>query len=381
MACGSEGEADQGWDPRSRLDPARLRYVSDAEPGIRRTGAKRFRYVDDTSGSVVRHGPTLARIDALAVPPAWTDVWICADQVGHLQATGRDARERKQYRYHPAFRALREHEKFADLIPFGEALPDLRRRVEENLKAGRLDAEVVSSLAVALLDRTAMRVGNEAYARENRTYGLTTLRDRHAVIEGGAVSFRFTGKGGKRQELSVEDPALARLVRRCRDLPGQQLLQWVDDAGARHPLRSEDVNVLLRDITGLPVTAKAFRTWHASVRAATLLASADAPASARQATSVVCEVVDEVAAELGNTRAVCRASYVHPAVVASFEEGLLGDWWRDGPTRAAGRCTAEERRLLALLRKARRRGLGVRPASTSVRRAAKAASTADADAA
>ena len=359
------------------IDPGRLRYVSDTDPGIRRTGTTRFRYVDDATGSTVRHRPTLARIEALAVPPAWTSVWICADDVGHLQATGRDARTRKQYRYHPAFRALREHEKFADLIPFGEALPDLRRRVETNLKAGRLDADVVSSLAVALLDRTVMRVGNEAYAKENRTYGLTTLRDRHAVIEGGAVSFRFAGKGGRRHELTVEDPSLARLVRRCRDLPGQQLLQWVDDDGARHPLRSEDVNELLREVTGLPITAKAFRTWHASVRAAALLAEAGPPGSARQATSTVCEVVDEVAADLGNTRAVCRASYVHPSVVASFEEGVLEDWWRDGPTRSAGRCTVDERRLLVLLRKARRRGLGVTRAKKSVRRAAKAAAAAD----
>ena len=358
------------------IDPARLRYVTDAEPGIRRTGTKRFRYVDDTTGAPVTNKPTLARIDALAVPPAWTDVWICADDAGHLQATGRDARARKQYRYHPAFRALREHEKFADLIPFGEALPELRRHVEANLKTGRLDAEAVSSLAVALLDRTVMRVGNEAYARDNRTYGLTTLRDRHAVIEGGAVSFRFAGKGGRRHELTVEDPRLARLVRRCRDIPGQQLLQWVDDDGTRHPLRSEDVNQLLRDVTGLPVSAKAFRTWHASVRAAALLAVADPPTSARQANSVVCEVVDEVASELGNTRAVCRASYVHPSVVASYEEGVLAEWWHDGPTRAAGRCTAEERRLLVLLRKARRRGLGVTRAKRSVRRAAKTATDA-----
>jgi DNA topoisomerase I len=376
LAVGAEGELDRAMASPLDIDPAQLRYVSDAEAGIRRTGTKRFRYTDET-GAQVRHRPTLDRIQALAVPPAWTSVWICADEVGHLQATGRDARARKQYRYHPAFRAVREHEKFADLIPFGEALPDLRRQIEGNLKAGRLDAEVVSSLAVALLDRTVMRVGNEAYARENRTYGLTTLRDRHAVIEGGAVSFRFAGKGGRRHELTVEDPQLARLVRRCRDLPGQQLLQWVDDEGARRPLRSEDVNDLLRTVTGLPITAKAFRTWHASVRAAALLAEAGEPASARQATSVVCEVVDEVAAELGNTRAVCRASYVHPAVVASFEDGVLGDWWRDGPTRSAGRCTVEERRLLVLLRKARRRGLGVARAKKSVRRAAKAAAAAD----
>src|SRR5262245_48526282 len=354
------------------IDPERLRHVSDAEAGIRRRGTKRFRYVDDETGAAVRHRPTLDRIEALAVPPAWTSVWICGDDVGHLQATGRDSRARKQYRYLPAFRALREHEKFADLIPFGEALPDLRRQVEANLNAGRLDAEVVSSLAVALLDRTLMRVGNEAYAKENRTYGLTTLRDRHAVIEGGTVSFRFAGKGGRRHELRVEDPQLARLVRRCRDLPGQQLLQWVDDDDARRPLRSEDVNEVLRTVTGLPITAKTFRTWHASVHAAALLADAGEPSSAREANSVVVEVVDEVASELGNTRAVCRASYVHPAVVASFEEGVLGDWWRDGPTRSAGRCTVEERRLLVLLRKARRRGLGVTRAKKSVRKAAKA---------
>jgi DNA topoisomerase-1 len=352
------------------IDPSRLRYVSDAEPGIRREGAKRFRYLDQSTGEPVRHRPTLARIDALAVPPAWTEVWICADERGHVQATGRDARARKQYRYHPAFRAMREHEKFADLVPFGEALPDLRRRVEANLRSGRLDADAVSSLAVALLDRTLMRVGNEAYARDNRTYGLTTLRDRHVEIDGGAVSFRYVGKGGRRHELTLEDRSLARLVRRCRELPGQQLLQWVDEDGTRRPLRSEDVNETLRALTGLEISAKVFRAWHASVRAAALLAEAEPPTSVRAASAAVADVVDEVAAELGNTRAVCRASYVHPAVVASFEVGALGDWWRDGPTRSAGRCTAEERRLLVLLRKARRRGLGATRARRPLRQAA-----------
>lgn len=344
-----------------------LVQVSDAEPGIRRRGGKRPRYVDERSGSAVRDRRTLERIASLAVPPAWTGVWICCSPAGHLQATGRDARGRKQYRYHPLFRAKREADKFADLVPFGEALGPLRARLDADLQSSGLPEERVLALVLVLLDRTRMRIGNEGYVQENGTFGLTTLRDEHVELGRGALCFRFVGKAGRDHEVRLCDPQLARLVRRCRDLPGQVLFQWEDEDGTVRPLGSGRVNEHLRAVTGLDVTAKTFRTWGATVRAAELLATAEPAASARAA-SVVAEAVDEVAAELGNTRAVARASYVHPAVPAAYEAGRLGDWWADGPTRSAGGLQPAERRLLGVLRRARRAGLGGPPSRS--RRAA-----------
>lgn len=331
-----------------------LRYSSDDEPGYRRHGTTRFRYVDARSGRPVRRAAELERIAALAIPPAWTDVWICADGRGHVQATGRDARGRKQYRYHAEYRAQRESEKFADLVPFGEALGSVRRAIDADLGRRGLGEDRVLALVLSLLDRTAIRVGNESYVRDNKTFGLTTLRSRHVDVHGSTMAFCFVGKGEKRQEVEVQDRRLAALVRRCRQLPGQLLFQWEDDDGELHPVRSDDVNERLRSLTGLDVTAKTFRTWHASVGAATLLAGQPLPDTTREATSAVVAVCDEVAASLGNTRAVARASYVHPAVTASFEDGRLHEWWHAGPRRAGGGLDANERRLLHVLRKARR---------------------------
>jgi DNA topoisomerase I len=350
-------------------DWRRLVHTTDSEPGIRRRGRSRFRYIDEETGQVVRHRSTLDRIASLAVPPAWRDVWICADEFGHLQATGRDVRERKQYRYHPAFRARRETEKFSDLVPFGETLGALRQAVDADLELPGWCHERVTAIVISLLDRTHLRVGNERYAGENRTFGLTTLRRRHLVGDGAAVQLRFRGKGGVQIETTIEDRRLAGMVRRCSQLPGQSLFQWRDDDGELRPIRSSDVNDRLRELTDLDVTAKSFRTWGASLKAATLLADAGAPGTAREAKRTVIEAVDEVAEHLGNTRAVCRASYVHPAVPAAYEAGRLPDWWRDGPSRAAKGLSAEERRLLGVLRRARRAGLGT---TRSGRRAAAA---------
>lgn len=336
------------------LAAADLVYSSDAEPGIRRRGAKRFRYVDEATGSPVRHRPTLARIDALAVPPAWQHVWICADPAGHLQATGRDDRRRKQYRYHPGYRARREQEKFADLIPFGEALGPLRQALNADLDGRGWTQERVTALVLRLLDRTLIRVGNESYARENRTFGLTTLRCRHLANGSNGVALRFTGKGNKELEVPIVDRRLAVMVRGCSQLPGQLLFQWLDEDGVQRPVRSGDVNERLRALTGLDITAKTFRTWGASVRAAQLLAAEVVPPSERATARIVNEAVEEVAEQLGNTRAVARASYVHPAVVRAFETDRLRDWWRDGPTRSAGGLEPDERKLLSVLRKARR---------------------------
>jgi DNA topoisomerase I len=340
-----------------------LVHTNDGDPGIRRTGRSRFRYIDEQTGRTVRDRDTLDRIAALAVPPAWQDVWICATGFGHLQATGRDARGRKQYRYHPAFRARRETEKFSDLVPFGEALGDVRTAIDRDLELSGWTQERATALVLALLDRTHLRVGNERYAGENRTFGLTTLRGRHLVAGDGELQLRFRGKGGAQIESTIGDRRLAGMVRRCSQLPGQLLFQWRDDDGELRPVRSSDVNERLREISGLDISAKSFRTWGASLKAATLLADADPPSSQREATRTVLEAVDEVADHLGNTRAVCRASYVHPAVPAAYESGRLPDWWRDGPSRSAKGLSAEERRLLAVLRRARRAGLGARPAS------------------
>ena len=338
-----------------------LVHTSDDDPGIRRTGRSRFRYVDESSGKTIDDEDALARIAALAVPPAWTDVWICATGFGHLQATGRDARGRKQYRYHPAFRARRETEKFADLVPFGEALGDIRAGIERDLELPGWSQERVTALVLALLDRTHLRIGNERYAGENRTFGLTTLRARHLVADSGQLQLRFKGKGGTQIESTIDDRRLAGLVRRCRQMPGQLLFQWRDDDGELRPVRSSDVNDRLRELSSLDVSAKTFRTWGASLKAATLLADAGEPSSEREARRTVLEAVDEVAEHLGNTRAVCRASYVHPAVPAAYESGRLPDWWRDGPSRSGKGLSADERRLLAVLRRARRAGLGTAP--------------------
>ncbi len=333
-----------------------LTFSGDDEPGIRRMGRKRFSYRDDITGQPVGRAH-LERIEALVIPPAWTDVWICRDERGHMQATGRDGRGRKQYRYHPAYRQRREAEKFADLIPFGEALGPLRARLGDDLDGRDWDFDHVVALVLALLDTTHVRVGNESYARENGTFGLTTLRNRHVETSTRRARLNFVGKGGKAVDVEIDDRQLAREIRRCRELPGQLLFQWIDVRGERHPVRSTDVNERLRELTGLDLTAKTFRTWGASVRAAELLAGEETPSSARARNQVIVDAVDEVAAVLGNTRAVARASYVHPAVPAAFEQGTLGDWWSAGPSRSAGGLQAVERKLLVVLRKAHRAGL------------------------
>ena len=338
--------------------PDALRFSSDAEAGIRRVGRKRFRYIEQATGAPVRSAETLTRIESLVIPPAWTDVWICAHANGHVQATGRDARGRKQYRYHAAYRARRDAEKFADLVPFGEALGPLRAHVRADLDGGEWDFDHVVALVLALLDTTHIRVGNEHYARENGTFGLTTLRNRHLQTSGGNARLRFVGKGGKEHDVDIEDRELAKQVRRCRQLPGQLLFQWIDGRGEHHPVSSGDVNERLRELTGLEATAKTFRTWGASVRAAALLAEAGEPSSERDAQRTVVAAIDEIADQLGNTRAVARASYVHPAIVAAYEDHRLTDWWRDGPVRAGLGLRPPERKLLLVLRRARRAGLG-----------------------
>lgn len=318
-----------------------ISYVRDDYPGIRRLGKKRFRYVD-ARGKAVSHA-TEARIRALAIPPAWVDVWICPDPAGHIQATGRDARGRKQYRYHSRFRSRRERAKFRDLVPFGEALGGLRERVDTDLRRTGLSRERVLAALVSLMEQTFIRVGNETYAKSNKTFGLTTLRCRHVDVTGSSLHLHFHGKGGKDVDVACCDPRLARVARRCQDLPGQLLFQYEGDDGTPSPVTSTDLNLYLREHTGLEATAKSFRTWGASLLAAEAFVAADPGGS-------VNELLKPVAEKLGNTVAVCRNSYVHPTVIRLYEAGSLVERWRAGPSRAAGGLTADERRLLHVLR-------------------------------
>jgi DNA topoisomerase-1 len=310
-------------DPVEAARFAHLRYVSDDTPGIRRLRAGRgFRYVGP-DGRPVRDADTLKRIRSLALPPAWRDVWVCPRPDGHLQATGRDERGRKQYRYHDRWRAVRDEAKYDRLLAFGQALPALRARIEADLARRGLPRPKVLAAVVRLLEVTLVRVGNEEYARANHSYGLTTLRDRHAVIEGGTVRFHFKGKSGVRQDLAVSDRRLARIVKRCQELPGQMLFEYEEEPGVYRPVDSGDVNEYLREVTGQPFTAKDFRTWAGTLLAARALRAFAAFDSQTQARRNVVEAIDRVAKRLGNTRAVCRKCYVHPAVIDAYLDGTL----------------------------------------------------------
>jgi DNA topoisomerase I len=299
--------------------------VSDADPGIqRRKRGKAFTYVDE-DGKAIRDAETLARIRRLAIPPAWTDVWICKLANGHIQATGRDARGRKQYRYHPRWRTARDETKYDRMIAFGKILPVIRRRVAADLERPGLPREKVLATVVRLLETTLIRVGNEEYARQNGSFGLTTLKDHHVRFpaSGRKISFRFRGKAGKRHEIELSEPRLARIVRRCRDLPGQELFQYVDDEGAPRSIDSGDVNDYLREITGEELTAKDFRTWAGTVLAAVALAAYEAAPTQRQAKRNLLEAIERVAERLGNTPAICRKCYIHPAIFDTYLDQTL----------------------------------------------------------
>ena len=339
-----------------------LRYVSVDSPGIHRRKAGRgFGYVDD-AGRRVRDSKMLDRIRRIAIPPAWTDVWICASPDGHIQAAGRDARGRRQYRYHREFRSRRDAGKFARLIRFGERLPRIRRRVRQDLGLRGLPRDKVLAAVVALLERTRLRVGNAEYATLNRSFGLTTLRDRHAVVRGSTIRFRFRGKGGRTEERKLIDRRLAAVVRRCQELPGQALFQYEDDAGESRAVASEDVNAYLRDAAGdEEFSAKDFRTWTATLHAFRELQATAAGEPPRRRQSQVVQALHRTAEELGNTLAVTRGSYVHPDVLAAFEESPGADAGADVGRSGRRTLTArppsrnDELALLALLRSASHR--------------------------
>ena len=302
---------------------ADLAYVNDAEPGYRRRGAGRGFFYLDPRDARVRDEEILARIRGLAIPPAWTEVWICPDPAGHIQATGRDERGRKQYRYHPAWTAQRDQAKFSSLAAFARALPKLRARVDADLRRRGLPRERVLASVVRLLDNTLIRVGNESYAQENNSFGLTTLRSRHLEVEGSRLRFSFTGKSGQEWRLKLCDRRVATVVRAIQELPGQRLFQYLDEEGGRRDIGSQDVNGYIRDAMGQTFTSKHFRTWGATVAAVLALAQKDLPASRRAQAIALNAVLDAVARMLRNTRAVCRRCYVHPAAIEAWLEGRL----------------------------------------------------------
>ena len=319
--------ADETAPPTAVADvrAAGLRYSTDTRPGIaRRRRGRAFSY-SGPDGRVIRDPKTRARIRSLAIPPAWTDVWICPTPNGHLQATGRDARRRKQYRYHPDFRTRRETWKYERMVEFARLLPRIRARTDEDLASVGLPREKILAAVVRLLELTLIRVGNGEYARLNRSFGLTTLRDRHATVDGHRVRFRFRGKSGRLHEVGLRDRRLASIVKRCRDLPGQELFQYRDADDEVRDVTSDDVNAYLREISGADVSAKDFRTWAGTVHAYRALRALDEPTSERGARRNVVAAVRATAELLGNTPAVARRSYVHPTVLEAYLDGREPD--------------------------------------------------------
>ncbi|MDT0359164.1 DNA topoisomerase IB [Herbaspirillum huttiense F1] len=302
-----------------------LRYVNDGMPGIRRSRrGKGFAY-HDAHGELIRDDDVVARLKSLAIPPAWEDVWISPHANGHIQATGRDARGRKQYRYHARWRSVRDDAKYLRMISFARALPTIRRVVEQDLKRPGLHRQKVLAAVVHLLQTTFMRVGNDEYAKQNQSFGLTTLRHRHVRVDGSDVLFRFRGKSGVQHDIKLHDPYVARIIRKMRELPGQELFQYVDDEGERHCIDSGDVNAYLREAAGEDFSAKDFRTWAGTVLATLALQAFERVDSQAQAKQNVVRAIENVARRLGNTPSICRKCYVHPAVIESYLDGSFAE--------------------------------------------------------
>ena len=340
-------------DPARLAKASQLRYVLDDSPGItrKRTG-KGFLYID-AQGRALRQTKHLRRIKSLAIPPAWEHVWISPWPNSHLQATGRDARGRKQHRYHPRWREVRDQTKFDRMSAFGRALPDLRRRLNRDLARPGLPREKVLATVVRLLEATLIRIGNEEYARHNRSYGLTTMRSKHVKVKGAKIQFEFRGKGGKAFNLDLNDHRLARIVNHCQDLPGQELFQYVDQEGRHRTINSSDVNDYLRQITGDEFTAKDFRTWAGTVLAAKALQEIKQVDSKAHTRRNLIKAIETVAKKLGNTRSVCRNCYIHPAVIDCYLDGSLiniSTEGRDQKTRALlPKLNSDELAVLAIL--------------------------------
>ncbi|MET1077734.1 MAG: DNA topoisomerase IB [Pseudomonas sp.] len=327
--------------------PRDLHYVDDGQPGLsRRLLRGKFAYFD-LQGQRIRDPQEISRIQALAIPPAYVDVWICPDPQGHLQATGRDARGRKQYRYHPRWREVRDSSKYERLLQFGHALPRLRKALEAHLALPNHGREKVMATVISLLDTTLIRIGNSQYARDNRSYGLTTLRNRHVEVKGTALRFQFRGKSGVEHQVTVKDPRLARIIRRCLELPGQHLFQYLDEDGTRRAVTSSDINAYLQRMTGADFTAKDFRTWAGSTLALGLLRKRDWQPTSTAKQHLV-EVVKAVSTQLRNTPAVCRSCYIHPALLQAFVDGELARLPR---ARGSSRLSPEETALKHFLQR------------------------------
>lgn len=337
-------------DPVTAAISAGLTYSTDRIPGIRRVRERAgFRYVD-AKGRRVRDRGTLNRIRALVIPPKWKQIWICPAANGHLQVTARDARGRKQYRYHSRYRSHREETKFESMVPFGQALPRIRQRVARDLALSGLPRERVLAAVVRLLDLGCFRVGNAEYARENDSYGLTTMRDRHVRVKGGKVAFRFKGKSERLHELELDDRKLARVVRQCRDLPGYHLFQYLDNEGQSHNVDSTKVNEYLRDVSGQDITAKHFRTWHGTVQAAIEFCNQRSASSEKELKRNLVAGVKAVSERLGNRPAACRKYYIHPAIITCYMEGAIERQMARSCTASRRGLGAAEQRVLLLLR-------------------------------
>ena len=339
-------------DPVQSAQAAGLRYVSDTQPGIRRKRAgKGFLYLG-ADGKTIRDAKELARIRSLAIPPAYTDVWVCPSPSGHIQATGRDARGRKQYRYHPKWREVRDETKFGRMLAFSQVLPKVRARLERDLSLPGLPREKVLATVVRLLECTCIRVGNDEYAKSNRSFGLTTLQDRHVEISGSKLRFEFRGKSGKMHKVDLNDRRLARIVERCQDLPGEDLFQYLDDDDVRQTIGSGDVNEYIREISGQEFTAKDFRTWAGTLLAIEALTKIGPFSTQRNAKSNVLKAIDQVAEQLNNTRSVCRKYYVHPAVLESYMDGNLLEHLGNGSKQGAkDDLAADEAAVVRLLQR------------------------------
>ena len=336
---------------RVTLRTAALRYASDSEAGYSRRKARVGFSCHDARGKRVTAGATLRRIERLHIPPAWEHVWICTDEAGHLQATGRDSRGRKQYRYHDRWRAMRDEHKFGTMLEFGRRLPLLRLEVDRELRRREPDHLFVTALVVGVLDRTLLRVGNAEYRRDNGSYGLTTLEADQVELRGNTVVLRFPGKSGQHQEVSLTDGRLVRRLRRLQELPGQELFQYADANGTLHPISSGDVNAFLEVAFQAPFTSKDFRTWGATAQAVASLQALPAPSNALEIESNVVEAVNAAASKLGNTPAVCRRSYIHPSVIRAYREERFTELW-DAAATCSLECKGlhpEELRLMALL--------------------------------
>ncbi len=341
-------------DPIESAKEAGLRYVNDTKPGIRRERVDDdFRYFDP-KGKEITDPKILDRIKSLGIPPAYTDVWICPNANGHIQATGRDAKGRKQYRYHPRWREVRDETKFARMLAFGDALPLIREQTDKHLTLPGMPREKVLATVVRLLETTLIRVGNDEYAKTNKSYGLTTMRDKHVDISGATVRFEFRGKSGKSHSISVKDRRLAQIVKRSREIPGYELFQYLDENGQRVDVTSDDVNAYLREITGQEFTAKDFRTWAGTVIAALALQSSAPFEKETEAKKNIVEAIKNVAERLGNTPAIARKSYIHPAILDAYLEGTMIDTLEqrlEQEQHAPPPLRDEERAVMELLRK------------------------------